>query len=846
MEIPGLGKERLVVPTDFTKRKVQDNLVPPSHFASVSSAGAQISTTGGKMPVTATPINWTKPSLTSLPTADHSQSSYWLAISQTQQEILELKKENQRLMVLQDENISRNKVIDYNPRYVMRSMDRSEQWVSQWRLESENYKAEADRLKGQVQTLKEAAIAHREEIRDKDIILNRQAHELEMMREELHKTKAELGLVREELSQAKVQKEQICSKYDNLNRKSNEEIQKLNRDLELTREEAKALSLKADQCRLQAVETIEQQTQRLSKQMEELQKNQETEIQEMTASHSADLQKTVRENRELHDRLQIMSSEVLLHKGRLTEVSAENEGLKDHLGQIRQAFETQSATLHSLRNYIGQLAPESGERDRLNEAVERLNKEKAALQTTAELLTIRLNSVNEILNLQEEKLIKKNSTESVVKNGSESLHVLQLWREKVFKLCVQLRTKDIELRGKKHELLSQVNAIAQQLQQEQHQTSVLRHSLEDKTAALDLERVQKETLKQDLAQTQKENSQLRLQTEKDQKDLKYLAEAVQRFSFVFKEKVSEMDVAQTKLNMCAQRLTFAKRRVETIQGLIMRRAALQKVQLSTKQAEQAADCIRSLQTELRLVSEERDRLTLELKRTPELIEKALSDLKEQYEGRLVQKQQDLEHSFVDIQEAVCERDQAQRRAELIQEQLQQTEVKLERLSYELLSQQESSQRALEERVFEIEECCAAKLKEMEDQVNRARAEHTRAVMTLRHFERQATKKKKHLQRDHAHREPGLSIPINMAVQRSAAPWEQREPTSQTPTLGPKVQLPADARLLSVLEELQSLSAAVVNSSEDSAAEEEEEGLVAQDNNKKGSHRDGRHGDAEDE
>lgn len=35
-----------------------------------------------------------------------------------------------------------------------------------------------------------------------------------------------------------------------------------------------------------------------------------------------------------------------------------------------QAFETQSATLHSLRNYIGQLAPEKGEKERLNDTVE--------------------------------------------------------------------------------------------------------------------------------------------------------------------------------------------------------------------------------------------------------------------------------------------------------------------------------------------------------------------------------------------------------------------------------------------------------------------------------------------
>ena len=35
-----------------------------------------------------------------------------------------------------------------------------------------------------------------------------------------------------------------------------------------------------------------------------------------------------------------------------------------------QAFETQSATLHSLRNYIGQLGPEKGEKEQLSEALE--------------------------------------------------------------------------------------------------------------------------------------------------------------------------------------------------------------------------------------------------------------------------------------------------------------------------------------------------------------------------------------------------------------------------------------------------------------------------------------------
>lgn len=43
-----------------------------------------------------------------------------------------------------------------------------------------------------------------------------------------------------------------------------------------------------------------------------------------------------------------------------------------------------------------------------------------------------------------------------MRNSSEGLQVLHLWREKVFKLCVQLRTKDIEVKEQKDKLISKV------------------------------------------------------------------------------------------------------------------------------------------------------------------------------------------------------------------------------------------------------------------------------------------------------------------------------------------------------------------------------------------------------
>uniref|UniRef100_A0A3P8S0R3 Coiled-coil alpha-helical rod protein 1 n=1 Tax=Amphiprion percula TaxID=161767 RepID=A0A3P8S0R3_AMPPE len=697
MERLNLGKEKLIAPTDFTSpavpRTFQENLVPPSHFA--SNVQSIVAHRGVQIPATTPPISWVNSGATSVSSVDPAPANPWLAVTQAQQEILELKRENQRIMMLQGGTIRSGTSADHLSDIRARSIERSEQcskWESDWRLEAGNYKAEAERLKGQVEALKQTAARYRDEMREKDTSLKRHSHELEAVHEELTKAKTELSQIREELNLSSAQKKKISSQLERLKADSGEEITQLRKGVERSKEESQELALKAEMSKLQAEEEHKQQTLRLLEQLEEMQKKQDTELQRLNASHCAELDEARNTNRELQDRLQSMTSEVLQLKSNLKEASTERDELKEHLSQMGQAFETQSATLHSLRNYIGQLAPEKGEKERLNEVVERLNKEKAVLQTTAELLTVRFNSVNEILALQEKKMVKK------------------------------------------------VKSTEQQLQQEQHSASVLQHSLHDRIAELDLERVEKETLKLDLAKVHKENAHLKSLTQRAEGELKTLTEAVYRFNQGFESKVAEVDAAKAKLNTFAQRLTFAKRRVETIQGLLMRKAALQKVEQACKQGKQAAGSIRNLEMEHSLVCEERDRLTQELKRTPELIEKALANLKEQYEGKARQQQQELQQSLVEVQQAVADREKAEQSLQQIQAQLEERNVILEKLRCELLSQEEQSKQAMKERLSEIEDQYAEKLREMAVQVNTARREHTKAVMTLRQFEREATRK----------------------------------------------------------------------------------------------------------
>lgn len=72
------------------------------------------------MAVTAPPDPWINPGMTSLQPGDPSPNNQWLAIRQARQENLDLRRENQRILMLQGGVSGRNPVdhqSDLRPRY---------------------------------------------------------------------------------------------------------------------------------------------------------------------------------------------------------------------------------------------------------------------------------------------------------------------------------------------------------------------------------------------------------------------------------------------------------------------------------------------------------------------------------------------------------------------------------------------------------------------------------------------------------------------------------------------------------------------------------------------------------
>ncbi|XP_056450895.1 coiled-coil alpha-helical rod protein 1 [Gadus chalcogrammus] len=846
MEEQTAAGEKLSVPTDFTAPplpgNIQKDLMPPSHFTSAvqtSSSVRGVQTSASVRGVHNQPAaeSWSSAAGPGV----SNPAAAWLAVSRAQGEVLELRKENQRLMMLQGDSLrGRSRSTDSNGRFVEGGGGGGgggEGWMrleAEWRVRVETQRVEAERLRGQLEALKESEERQRGELRDKDSTLHRQGAELQTLRCDLGQTRSRLDQVSLELQQSLQENQKISSQLVTMEKESEEEIRRLRKEEAWSREEAHTLLRGAERSREEEEGEAKRRNIDLTTQMENLQKTHQTERQRLTASHATETEAAAVARDQLQSSLDAMATQMLQLQSHLGTASAERDALRDQLSQARQELEGQAATLQNLRGYIGEMSPERGEEERLEETVQKLSREKEALEKTADLLSVRLKCVNEILTLQEQKVLHKTLSDPQPPGGGgdgEAIRLLRLWREKVYSLCVRLRTQELEQKRERERARSGEKALQEEVQQEQLRGTLLQHSLDDRLAQLRLEEVAAQSLKEELASLGRENAELRAWKHRAGADLGAAKEALLRFGAAFAARVADVNQSQDQLNAFSQRLTFAKRRVQTIQGLLGRRAALQKLQLSSREAAQADDRVSRLQAELHLLGEEREELSQELRRTPDLIDKALAQLRETFGCQLKEQQEELDRSREALAGALSSQEEVQRREHETQARLEEAKARLEELHSQLLLQEEQSQQALREAEARLTE----RLREAESQVNTARREHTKAVMSLRQLDRQVTREREQGRRDQqlqvdqsqteiqnlqrrlketetdrnlllaSVQERGHVTEVRRARMSSSRP---RDPTHNTETL------------LSVLGDLKALSSTVVDGSEH---EEEEEG-----------------------
>ncbi|XP_058865128.1 coiled-coil alpha-helical rod protein 1-like isoform X2 [Acipenser ruthenus] len=873
---------------------VQNELVPPSHFAQRPPSAS-----------TATPSTlhpW-RPLDTDLPPAPRVPDP-WAALAQTTQDMFELRTENLRLQ-LQGEEMCRGRAggSDLEEGNVRtRSLDRKGD-VGRLTQSSAQQSRERARLCGEVESLRDAARRLVEDVQERDDALCRQRAQLEELHVELSRARLEQDRQRAQEERLKNQHqaelERLIRERDQaraeLDRSRQEQIMlraqddrlKTQREAKLERRvqeaeqalaelEAASQSLRAEverareQERRRGVEAEEgwkREGARLQEQLQETQRQWRAELQSVSDTHATELA-ALRQNRTT------LQEELTAAKQESDRLREQLQLANEDLSQTNSALVSQNAVVQSLRKYIGELVPEQRERHRgetekedLCKSVKRLESEKEALRVTAELLNVRLNSLSDILAIQEGEISNKLLLDPLDEAGSKGRALLTHWRQKVFSLLVQLRSREIEDSNQGNQLRNQISDLEEEVRVKGQQHSVLLHSLQDKAAELKMERVRSEAFDKELTLVQGQVLHLENRAEEAENALVQLKDSVHGFWQVFEQRVSEVRSSEGRLLSLGQRVAFASRRIDTIQGLLLRKEALMRLQRDTHRPttpESGRSVSEDLQNELQLVNEERERLASELKRTPQLIERTLSEARGQFQTALRELQRALKESSETEQRlgeqltlAEEGRQEAERRLSELHEQLQENAEIILVLRTDLAKQQDQYQRALQEKVSEAESLLHQELREMESRLNAARREHTKAVVALRQLERQVGRERERAQeaqrlleeqkdrearelqrrlRDSERdknllmatlRQEGLLNQYkrnrSAALQSSAALTDEGElarPLGKLQAPRPDTKLLSKESLSSVLDHLQALSEAVIRD-EDSSSEEEE-------------------------
>ncbi|XP_023577593.1 coiled-coil alpha-helical rod protein 1 isoform X2 [Octodon degus] len=456
--------------------------------------------------------------------------------------------------------------------------------------------------------------------------------------------------------------------------------------------------------------------------------------------------------------------------------AAQNEAelLRQQLSKAQEDLEGQVALVENLRKYVGEQVPPEArsqawepERQELLAAVQHLQEDRASLRATTELLQVRVQSLVHVLTLQEEELTRKALPPGSLEPECAAKHqsLLSRWREKVFALLVQLKSQELEHSDSVKALRGQVAELQEQVTVQSQEQAILQRSLQDRAAEVEVERVGAKALQMELGRTQEAQWRQQQQTALAEEQLKLVVGAVSSCQIGLQSTVTKLEQAVARLPSLNNRLSYAARKVHTIQGLMARKLALAQLRLESCPAPAPPpppppDTSDSL--ELQQLREERNRLGAELQLSARLIQQEVGRAREQGEEerrQLSKVAQQLEQELQHAQEALAS---VGLQLEAARQGQQESTEEAASLRRELTQQQETYARALQEKVAEVEARLREQLSDAERRLNEARREQTKAVASLHQMQRTAAREKERNQelrrlQDEARKEEGQRL-----------------------------------------------------------------------------------------
>ncbi|XP_066215995.1 coiled-coil alpha-helical rod protein 1 isoform X3 [Saccopteryx leptura] len=516
------------------------------------------------------------------------------------------------------------------------------------------------------------------------------------------------------------------------------------------------------------------------RELEDVQRLHQEQLSSLTRAHQEALSSLTSKAEGLEQALSSLEARRDREAQELAAAQREAELLRDQLGKAQQDLEVQVTLVKNLRSYVGEHVPPEvrsqtweSERQELLETVQHLREDQDGLHRTAELLQVRVQSLTHILSMQEQELGRKHggkarcdllhlqlppseSPEPELPGKGQSL--LTRWREKVFSLMVQLKAQELEHGACVQQLKGQVAELQERATAQSQEQAILQRSLEDRTAQVEVERMGAKALQVELSRAQEAWRRGQQHTSEMEQQLKLVASAVGSFQTWLQNTVAGVERAAAQLPSLSSRVSYAVRKVHTIQGLMARKLAL--AQLRQESCPPPPPTEVSL--ELEQLREERNRLDAELQLSAHLIQQEVGRAREQGEAerqQLSEVAQQLEQELQRTQESLAS---VGLQLEAARQGQQESTEEAASLRQELTQQQESYGQALQEKVAEVESRLREQLLETERRLSEARREHAKAVVSLRQIQRKAVREKERNQelrrlQEEARKEEGLRL-----------------------------------------------------------------------------------------
>ncbi|KAM9234243.1 coiled-coil alpha-helical rod protein 1 isoform 2-T2 [Dugong dugon] len=475
------------------------------------------------------------------------------------------------------------------------------------------------------------------------------------------------------------------------------------------------------------------------RELEEVQRLHQEQLSGLRAAHQEALSTLTNKTEGLEKSLNSLEARRAEEAKELAVSQRENELLQKQLSKTREDLEAQVTLVENLRTYVGEQVPQEVrsqawelQRQELLETVQCLQEERDALRSTAELLQVRVQSLTYILTLQEEELARKvqpsDSLEPELSKKFQSL--LTCWREKVFALMVQLKAQELGHREYAEHLKGQVVELEGRVAAQSQEQAILQRSLQDKAAEVEVERVGAKALQGELSRALDAWRRQQQQTAVAEEQLKLVANSVCSSQIWLQNTVAKVEQAVTRLPSLSNRLSYAARKVHTIQGLVARKVALAQLRQESRPPPPSPtppQLTTDVGVELQQLREERNRLDAELQLSAHLIQQEVGRAREQGEAerqQLSQVAQQLEQELQQTQESLAS---VGLQLEAARQGQQESTEEAASLRRELMQQQEIYGQALQEKVAEVETRLREQLSETERRLNEARREHAKAV-----------------------------------------------------------------------------------------------------------------------